>query len=465
MAAYNQVTPEIIEELKKISGDRVVVGADVNPDYSRDEMPIYGTKMPDVSIDVLSTEEVSAIMKVCYDNNIPVTCRGAGTGLVGACTPIAGGVVLCTMRMKQILEYDTDNFVVRVQPGVLLNDLAEDALKQGLLYPPDPGEKFATLGGNVSTNAGGMRAVKYGATRDYVRAMTVVLPTGEIVKMGATVSKTSSGYSLLNLIIGSEGTLGIITEATLKVIGRPKYVKSAMATFKSVADACTAVGDCLKSGVTPTAAELMDKLSCEATAKFNDFPIADNVGAMLVFDLDGNTPEICAADMAILEDVCRKDGALDFTLAADDAEREHLWNLRNKLSTALKSLAPDRVGEDITVPRAELPHVCTEIINICAKYGFQVSIFGHAGDGNLHPSLLCDMGAPGVPEKVHDCVGEIFQLAVDCGGKLSGEHGIGISKQPYIGIALEKEEIDASLLIKQALDPNNILNPGKIFGR
>ena len=189
MATYNQVTPEIIEELKKISGDRVVVGADVNPDYSRDEMPIYGTKMPDVSIDVLSTEEVSAIMKVCYDNNIPVTCRGAGTGLVGACTPIAGGVVLCTMRMKQILEYDTDNFVVRVQPGVLLNDLAEDALKQGLLYPPDPGEKFATLGGNVSTNAGGMRAVKYGATRDYVRAMTVVLPTGEIVKMGATVSK------------------------------------------------------------------------------------------------------------------------------------------------------------------------------------------------------------------------------------------------------------------------------------
>ena len=182
MATYNPVTPEIIEELKKISGDRVVVGADVNPDYSRDEMPIYGTKMPDVSIDVLSTEEVSAIMKVCYDNNIPVTCRGAGTGLVGACTPIAGGVVLCTMRMKQILEYDTDNFVVRVQPGVLLNDLAEDALKQGLLYPPDPGEKFATLGGNVSTNAGGMRAVKYGATRDYVRAMTVVLPTGEIVK-------------------------------------------------------------------------------------------------------------------------------------------------------------------------------------------------------------------------------------------------------------------------------------------
>lgn len=224
MATYNAVTPEIIEKLKEISGSRVIVGDEVNPDYSRDEMPIYGTKMPEVSIDVTSTEEVSAIMKVCYENNIPVTCRGAGTGLVGACTPIAGGVVLCTMRMKEILEYDTENFVVRVQPGVLLNDLAEDALKQGLMYPPDPGEKFATLGGNVATNAGGMRAVKYGATRDYVRAMTVVLPTGEIVKMGATVSKTSSGYSLLNLMVGSEGTLGIITELTLKLIPNPKQI-------------------------------------------------------------------------------------------------------------------------------------------------------------------------------------------------------------------------------------------------
>ena len=216
--SYNKVTPALIEQLKAIAGDRVVTGADVNPDYARDEMPIYGTNMPEASIDVQSTEEVAAIMKLCYENNIPVTVRGAGTGLVGGCMPACGGVVLCTMKMKKILEYDEDNFVVRVQPGVLLNDLAEDALKRGLMYCPDPGEKFATLGGNVSTNAGGMRAVKYGATRDYVRAMTVVLPTGEIIQLGGTVSKTSSGYSLINLMIGSEGTLGIVTEITLKLI-------------------------------------------------------------------------------------------------------------------------------------------------------------------------------------------------------------------------------------------------------
>ena len=201
-AEYQTITPELVEQLREISGDRVTVGADVNPDYARDGCPFMGA-YAQVAIDVLSTEEISAIMKLCHANSIPVTCRGAGTGLVGGCTPVAGGVVLCTTRMKQILGYDLDNFVVRVQPGVLLNDLAEDALKQGLLYPPDPGEKFATLGGNVATNAGGMRAVKYGTTRDHVCAMTVVLADGEILHLGSTVTKTSSGYSLLDLMIGS----------------------------------------------------------------------------------------------------------------------------------------------------------------------------------------------------------------------------------------------------------------------
>ena len=436
--------------------------------YSYDASPeaLNPDETPDFVCKAHTTAEVSALMRYANEHKIPVVVRGTGSGRSGGVIPAKGGIVLGVDEMKEIVELDEKNLTLRVQPGVLTKEVHDFCAAHNFYYPPEPSSyKYSTIGGNIAENAGGIRAVKYGVTSDYVLGLEVVLANGDVIHTGGKLIKNVTGYNMTQLFVGSEGTLGIITEATLKVIGRPKYVKSAMATFKSVADACTAVGDCLKSGVTPTAAELMDKLSCEATAKFNDFPIADNVGAMLVFDLDGNTPEICAADMAILEDVCRKDGALDFTLAADDAEREHLWNLRNKLSTALKSLAPDRVGEDITVPRAELPHVCTEIINICAKYGFQVSIFGHAGDGNLHPSLLCDMGAPGVPEKVHDCVGEIFQLAVDCGGKLSGEHGIGISKQPYIGIALEKEEIDASLLIKQALDPNNILNPGKIFGR
>lgn len=458
-----------LKALREIFGKERVLHEPVDCfGYSYDASPeaLNPDETPDFVCKAHTTAEVSALMKYANAHKIPVICRGTGSGRSGGVIPVQGGIVLMVDEMNQIVELDEKNLTLRVQPGVITKDIHDFCTAHGLYYPPEPSSyKYSTIGGNIAENAGGIRAVKYGVTSDYVLGLEVVLANGDVIHTGGKLIKNVTGYNMTQLFVGSEGTLGIITEATLKVIGRPKYVKSAMATFKSVADACTAVGDCLKSGVTPTAAELMDKLSCEATAKFNDFPIADNVGAMLVFDLDGNTPEICAADMAILEDVCRKDGALDFTLAADDAEREHLWNLRNKLSTALKSLAPDRVGEDITVPRAELPHVCTEIINICAKYGFQVSIFGHAGDGNLHPSLLCDMGAPGVPEKVHDCVGEIFQLAVDCGGKLSGEHGIGISKQPYIGIALEKEEIDASLLIKQALDPNNILNPGKIFGR
>lgn len=436
--------------------------------YSYDASPeaLNPAETPDFVCKAHTTAEVSALMKYANAHKIPVTCRGTGSGRSGGVIPVKGGIVLMLDEMKEIVELDTKNLTLRVQPGVLTKDIHAFCAEHGLYYPPEPSSyKYSTIGGNIAENAGGIRAVKYGVTSDYVLGLEVVLANGDVIHTGGKLIKNVTGYNLTQLFVGSEGTLGVITEATLKVIGRPHYVKSAMATFRSVEDACAAVGKCLTSGVTPTAAELMDKLSCEATAKFNDFPIGDEVGAMLVFDLDGTTPEICSADMAILEDVCRKGGALDFTLAADDAERDHLWTLRNKLSTALKALAPDRVGEDVTVPRAELPHVCSKIIASGEKYGFKIAIFGHAGDGNLHPSVLCDMDQPGVPEKVHKCVEEIFQAAVDCGGMLSGEHGIGVSKQPYITMALEKEEIDASMLIKQALDPNGILNPGKIFGR
>ena len=241
MVDYQPITPEVLEELRAIAGSRVLTGEDINMDYTHDEMPIYGIGMPEASIDVTSTEEVSAIMKVCNAHHIPVTVRGAGTGLAGGATPVQRGLVLCTMKMNQILGYDEKNMNVRVQPGVLLDTLSKDALNHGMFYPPDPGEKFATLGGNVSTNAGGMRAVKYGTTRDYVQAMTVVLPSGEIIHVGAPVSKTSSGYSLLHLIIGSEGTLGIITELTLKLIAPPKCHVTLIVPFAELADGIGAV--------------------------------------------------------------------------------------------------------------------------------------------------------------------------------------------------------------------------------
>ena len=259
MSQYEKVTPELIQALQAAVPGRVSVDGDINDDFSHDEMPIYGKAMPEVVVEAVSTEEVAAVMKLCNEHHVPVTPRGAGTGLTGGAVPVCGGVVLSIAKMNKILSYDTDNMVVRVQACVLLNDLAEDAAKKGFLYPPDPGEKFATLGGNVSTNAGGMRAVKYGTTRDYVRAMTVVLPTGEIVNMGASVSKTSSGYSLLNLMIGSEGTLGIITELTLKLIPAPKAVISLVALYENLEDCIATVPKMMRANLHPQALEFMER--------------------------------------------------------------------------------------------------------------------------------------------------------------------------------------------------------------
>ncbi|MEG0310855.1 MAG: FAD-binding oxidoreductase, partial [Eubacterium sp.] len=256
---YNKVTPEIIQKLNEIVPKRVFTGSDINDDFTHDEMPIYGKAMPEAVVEVLTTEEVSAIMKVCHENKIPVTPSGARTALTGGAVSIHGGIIMSMTKMNKILSYDLNNFSVKVQPGVLLNELAEDAEKQGLLYPPDPGEKLATLGGNVATNAGGMRAVKYGTTRDYVRAMTVVLPTGEVVKMGAAVSKTSSGYSLLNMMIGSEGTLGIITELTLKILLQPKAIISLIIPFETLEDCIGAVPHFFMNHLHPQALEFMEK--------------------------------------------------------------------------------------------------------------------------------------------------------------------------------------------------------------
>ena len=256
---YQTLTPELIEQLSAIAPGRVFTGSDINEDYSHDEMPIYGKAVPEAVVEALTTEEIAAVMKLCNENKIPVTPRGAGTGLVGGAVPIRGGVLLVTTRMNKILSYDEENFTVTVQPGVLLNTLAEDAASKGLLYPPDPGEKFATLGGNVSTNAGGMRAVKYGCTRDYVKAMTVVLPTGEVIHLGSSVSKTSSGYSLLNLMIGSEGTLGVITELTLKLIPAPKETISLIIPYPDMESCIATVPEFFKNHLDPQALEFMGK--------------------------------------------------------------------------------------------------------------------------------------------------------------------------------------------------------------
>ena len=468
MAAYNQITPEIIEELKKVSGDRVIVGGDVNPDYSRDEMPIYGTKMPEVSIDVLSTEEVSGIMKVCYEHNIPVTTRGAGTGLVGGCTPIAGGVVLCTMRMKEILEYDSENFVVRVQPGVLLNDLAEDALKQGLMYPPDPGEKFATLGGNVATNAGGMRAVKYGATRDYVRAMTVVLPTGEIVNLGATVSKTSSGYSLLNLMVGSEGTLGIITELTLKLIPAKQTV-SLFCPFEDLATCIATVPLFKKAHMDPQALEFFEReilISSEEYLGKAVFPRAiegTEVGAYLLVTFDANDQSTIDALVEQGAELVVEAGALDVLVADSPAKIKDAWAARSSFLEGIEEQTKLLDECDVVVPVSKIADFMAYIKEIDKEFGFDVKSFGHAGDGNLHIYTCSnDLELDEFVKQVDVFMTKIYDKATEMGGLISGEHGIGMGKVEYLQKSVGEVNMRLMEDIKKVFDPKMILNPGKV---
>ena len=382
------------------------------------------------------------------------------------------------MRMKQILEYDTDNFVVRVQPGVLLNDLAEDALKQGLLYPPDPGEKFATLGGNVSTNAGGMRAVKYGATRDYVRAMTVVLPTGEIVNMGASVSKTSSGYSLLNLMIGSEGTLGIITELTLKLIPAPKAVISLVALYENLEDCIATVPKMMRANLHPQALEFMEREIVRLSESYlgkSTFPQTfegSDVNAYLLITFDGDSEEqldemIEQASEVLLEagalDV-RRGRALDILVADTPQLKKDAWAARSTFLEAIEANTKLLDECDVVVPVTKIPDYLVFADQLAKEYDFRLQSFGHAGDGNLHIYTCSnDMEREEFLRQVDDFMTKLYAKTMELGGQISGEHGIGRGKIKYLAQAAGDTNIALMQGIKAVFDPKMILNPGKIF--
>ena len=469
MPNYNAVTPEIIAQLEKVAPGHVVVGADVNPDYSRDEMPIYGTRMPEVSIDVQSTEEVAGIMKICYENNIPVTTRGAGTGLAGGCTPICGGVVICTMRMNKILSYDLENFAVTVQPGVLLQQLADDALAHGCRYPPDPGEKMATLGGNVSTNAGGMRAVKYGCTRDYVRALTVVLPTGEITHFGSTVSKTSSGYSMTNLMVGSEGTLGVITEMTLKLIPAPKATISLMAPFEDL-DACiSTVPKVFMNHFKPQALEFFEKeilISSEEYLGKQVFPRqieGTDVGAYLLMTFDGDSDDELDPIVERAAEMLLEEGALDVLVAATAPKLKDTWAARSSVLEGIEEQTKLLDECDVVVPVNKIADYVRFVNATGDQFDFTVKYFGHAGDGNLHIYTCSnDMAEDEFRKQVDAFMSAIYKKAVELGGQISGEHGIGMGKVKYLAEAVGPVNMQLMQGIKKVFDPKMILNPGKV---
>ena len=469
MATYNTLTPEIIEQLKQAAPGHILTGEEINEDYSHDEMPIYGKHSPDVLLMATSTEEIAAVMKICNDNLIPVTPRGAGTGLAGGCVPVLGGVLIDTTKMKKILGYDFDNFTVTIEPGVLLQELADDCQRQGYLYPPDPGEKLATVGGNVSTNAGGMRAVKYGTTRDYVLAMTVVLPTGEITKFGAAVSKTSSGYSLLNLMIGSEGTLGIITELTLKIIPAPKKVISLVIPFEDLESAISTVPLIKKANLGPQALEFMEReivLSSERYIGRSVFPqVIEGVtaGAYLLVTFDGEDEDELLDLVEKTSDLVLEQGALDVLVADSPAKIKDAWAARSSFLEAIEAETKLLDECDVVVPCNQIASFLTFAKQYGEECGLIIKSFGHAGDGNLHIYQCSnDLPEEEFKARVDKYFHTLYDHAVQCGGQVSGEHGIGRGKVKYLIESVGETNMALMEGIKKVFDPNMILNPGKV---
>jgi glycolate oxidase len=459
----------LIQEFKKIIPGKVHEKEEINEDYSHDEMPIYGKGIPEVVIEATNTEDIAAIVKLCYENNIPVIPRGAGTGLTGAAVALHGGVLIDMSKMNKILDYDKENFVVRVEPGVLLNTLAEDAKNQGLLYPPDPGEKFATLGGNVSTNAGGMRAVKYGCTRDYVRAMTVVLPTGEIIHLGAPVSKTSTGYSLINLMIGSEGTLGIITELTLKVIPAPKETISLIVPFENLKDCIGAVPKIFMAGLKPQALEFMEKeivLSSERYLGKNVFPKeveGVDIGAYLLITFDGDRMDLLEELSEQAAEVVLEEGAVDVLVADTPVKKKEAWEARSTFLEAIEAETKLLDECDVVVPVNQIPSYLSFVKSLEDQYDFAIKSFGHAGDGNLHIYTCAnDMEEEEFKRQVAEFMDIIYKKAAECDGQISGEHGIGSGKMEYLAAFAGETSMRLMKGIKEVFDPKMILNPGKI---
>jgi len=469
MAKYNQLTEELILQLQEVAPGHILTGDDINEDYSHDEMPIYGKKAPQVVFIAHSTEEVAAVVKICNENKIPVTPRGAGTGLAGGAVPLLGGVLIDLTKMNKILSYDSENFVVHVEAGVLLKDLAEDCIKHGLLYAPDPGEKLACLGGNVSTNAGGMRAVKYGATRDYVRAMTVVLPTGEITKFGATVSKTSSGYSLLNLMIGSEGTLGIITEMTLKTIIAPKEVASLIIPFENLDDCISAVPKFKMAHMNPQALEFMEReivLSSERYIGKSVFPQVINgvtANAYLLVTLDAGDEDELNNLIEQASEIVLEAGAIDVLVADTPSKIKDAWAARSSFLDAI--LAETKLLDecDVVVPINKIASYLAFTNKVGEECGLTIKSFGHAGDGNLHIYQCSnDLDEAEFKVRVEKFFDIIYKEAIDCGGLVSGEHGIGSGKISYLTECVGETNMELMRGIKKTFDPNGIMNPGKV---
>ena len=464
---FRKLETRDIEALSAITGrDYVSVRDEIHPDYTHDEMTHYGCFDPELVIQPGCTEEVSQILAYADQEHLPVTTRGAGTGLCGGCVPIHGGIVMSMMRMNKILEIDEQTMNAVLQPGVLLMEIIEEAANHNLLYAPDPGEKSASVGGNVMTNAGGMRAVKYGVTRDYVRGLEVVLADGSVLTLGGKTSKNSSGYSLKDLIVGSEGTLAVVTKITMKLLPKPRAMTSLLIPFTTLKDALTLVPKIMRLPAVATTIEFMEKEVIQDAQDYlgKDFPNKE-FNAYLIVSYSANTPEEMQAMIHDCAELALQEGAEDVFISDTEERQSSIWDARGAILEAIKNSTTQMDECDVVVDIDKGADFCQFARDLSIQEDIRIRSFGHAGDGNLHIYVLKDA----LPEdewqrKVARCMDALYAKAAAMKGQVSGEHGIGHAKRDYLKQSLDPVQIELMKRIKAAFDPNGILNPGKVIG-
>lgn len=453
---------DVVEQLVELVGQKNV-STETTDKITHSYDATQEQYLPDVVVYARSAQEVSQVVKLANRLKIPIIPRGAGSGFTGGTLPTHGGIVLVLSQMDKILDIDTENLTAEVEPGVVTAELQRQVEKKGLFYPPDPASKeFSTLGGNVAECAGGPRCVKYGVTKDYILGLEVVTPTGDIIRTGGKTLKNVVGYDLTKLFVGSEGTLGIVTQITLKLIPKPAAKKTMLVQFKTIDDAAQSVSAIIGAKIIPTTLEFLDAATIGCIRGRSNIPLPENCQAILIIEVDGDQQVLDAQAEQILT-VIRPFNVLDTRIATTDEESEEIWKVRRIVSPSLRQVNPDKFNEDIVVPRSKVPDMIRALESISNQYNVPIVNFGHAGDGNIHVNVMVDLKEEGMEDTVATVMEEIFKAAVNLKGSISGEHGIGTSKAKYMSMELNKETIEYMQRIKAALDPLNILNPGKIF--
>ncbi|OGW56777.1 MAG: glycolate oxidase subunit GlcD [Nitrospirae bacterium RIFCSPLOW2_12_42_9] len=452
----------VVDNLQNVLGkESVITDREALLCYSYDATRLE--RLPDIIVKPVTPDEVVSILNIANHEKIPVIPRGAGTGFAGGSVPVQGGVVLSLQNMDRIIEINKDDMYMVVEPGVVTKAIQKAAEAEGLFYPPDPSSvNICTIGGNISTGAGGARGIKYGTTKDYVMGLDVAIASGEIISIGTRAPRSAAGYDLTRLMVGSEGTMGVITKAILRLIPLPEKTITVTALFSGMNSAASVISLLLKSPVRPSVLEFLDRESIRVVRDLLPLKAREKAEAMLLIELDGPEGTVDKG-LPKIEEICKRSGALDFEVASTSSDRERLWTARRSVSPALYKINPTKINEDVVVPRSRLSELIVEIENISLKYKLQIVSFGHAGDGNLHINIMTDEKNHEEFERAKKAVKALFEATLRLNGSISGEHGIGVTKASFLSMEVGKMAIEIMKGIKKAFDPNNILNPGKLW--